>query len=82
MREHQQTKNTSMEETPKTSKTPTNPEITEGFVCDICEARFGTLSELQEHKRGHADPINEFRQEQNEMRGDIGAAGLPTSPLV
>lgn len=55
-------------------------EKTEKYICDICGDEFDDPTELGEHKKRHFRP--EFGREdvQREIRGDIGAAGLPTSP--
>lgn len=54
---------------------------TEEFSCDSCGEQFGTVSELEEHKRRHGRPGLRLHDEEREFRGDIGAAGLPTSPI-
>jgi hypothetical protein len=57
-----------------------SPEATE-FTCDICGEEFDTLSKLEEHKRRHGRPGLGLADEERRMSGDIGAAGLPTSPV-
>jgi hypothetical protein len=53
----------------------------ESFICDICGREYETVSDLEDHKESehlrHAEARDE---EQQEIRRDIGAAGLPTSP--
>jgi hypothetical protein len=52
------------------------------FICDICGEQFDTVSELEVHKRRHSRPGRGLEEEEREIRGDIGAAGLPTSPII
>jgi hypothetical protein len=64
------------------SKTATQPIIkSEEFTCDICGETFASLSALEDHKLRHRRPDSGLRDTQSEMRGDIGAAGMPASPL-
>ena len=64
------------------NKTATQPIIeTEEFTCDICGEKFASVSTLEEHKIRHGRPDSGLRDTQSEMRGDIGAAGMPGSPL-
>ena len=51
------------------------------FTCDMCGEEFVTVSELEDHKRRHDHIRLSSEDEQREFRGDIGAAGLPTSPI-
>jgi hypothetical protein len=54
----------------------------EDFICDVCGREFGTVSELEDHKEsGHLRHAHERDEEQQRIRRDIGAAGLPGSPL-
>jgi hypothetical protein len=62
-------------------KDDTKPPIPERYVCDICGEEFETLSDLEEHKREHLEPVHETLARASDIRGDIGAAGLPTSPI-
>lgn len=55
-------------------------ETPEKFTCDICREEFDDSSELQEHMKRHMRPEIGREDVQREIRGDIGAAGLPTSP--
>ncbi|MDP4220795.1 MAG: C2H2-type zinc finger protein [Bacteroidota bacterium] len=55
---------------------------TEEFVCDICGEKFNSISKLEDHKLRHSRPGLRLDDEERQMRGDIGAAGLPTSPTV
>jgi hypothetical protein len=48
------------------------------FTCDICGDKFASATELDEHVKTHRRPASGM---ENENRGDIGAAGLPTSPI-
>jgi transcription elongation factor Elf1 len=48
------------------------------FTCDICGDKFASATELDEHVKTHRRPASGM---ENENRGDIGAAGLPTSPM-
>jgi hypothetical protein len=50
----------------------------EKFICDICKEEFNSASELEKHKAGHLHLTP--GEEDREIRGDIGAAGLPTAP--
>lgn len=53
----------------------------ESFTCDICDAKFDTVSELEEHRKAHLRHVRaRTESEQDFPAGDIGAAGLPTSP--
>ena len=61
----------------KDSTTP----ISEKFTCDLCGEEFDSVTDLEEHKRNHAEPLRKTTASQREIRGDIGAAGLPTSPV-
>ncbi|MEP7235066.1 MAG: C2H2-type zinc finger protein [Ignavibacteriota bacterium] len=54
---------------------------TEEFRCDVCGEQFDTLSSLDSHKTRHNRPSSGLADTQREIRGDIGAAGMPTSPL-
>jgi uncharacterized Zn-finger protein len=54
----------------------------ETFICDICGKEFDSISSLQGHKRRHNSPVQNTEDSQREIRGDIGAAGLPTSPTL
>ena len=54
---------------------------TEEFKCDVCGEEFGTISELESHKYRHGHPALGRVDQEHETRGDIGAAGLPTSPM-
>ena len=54
---------------------------TDEFTCDICGEKFDSVSELEDHKLRHGRPGLSLDDEESEIRGDIGAAGLPTSPL-
>lgn len=64
------------------NKTETKSLIeTEEFKCDICGEEFGTVSELESHKYRHGHPALGRVDQEHEMRGDMGAAGLPTSPM-
>ncbi len=53
----------------------------EEYRCDLCGEIFSTATELEEHKHRHGRPALGHDDEQREVRGDIGAAGLPTSPI-
>ena len=53
----------------------------ERFTCDICGEEFQTVSQMEEHKLRHASPRRGLEDEERRIRGDIGAAGLPTSPV-
>lgn len=61
-------------------KNTLSPEVSE-FICDICGEEFDTVTELEEHKLRHGRPALGLADEEREIRGDIGAAGLPTSPV-
>ncbi len=64
------------------NKSTTQPIIeTEEFTCDLCGEKFGAVSDLEQHKLRHGRPSLGLRDEQSAMRGDIGAAGMPGSPL-
>ncbi len=64
-------------------ETTTQPIIeTEEFTCDMCGEKFETISSLEEHKLRHGRPGRGLSDTQSEMRGDIGAAGMPGSPIV
>ena len=65
----------------KTKEKKTLTSRTEEFTCDICGERFNTLSKLSEHKHRHGRPELGLKDEQKQMRGDIGAAGMPASPV-
>ena len=54
---------------------------TEEFTCDICGEEFNSVSKLEEHKLRHSRPGKGLEDEERMMRGDIGAAGMPTSPV-
>jgi hypothetical protein len=60
-----------------------NPNATTSkeFTCDLCGEEFDSVTDLEEHKLKHIEPIHETMSSQGEIRGDIGAAGLPTSPV-
>ena len=49
-------------------------------VCDICGEEFDSISELELHRTDHIEPETSDVEEQQDIRGDIGAAGMPTSP--
>jgi hypothetical protein len=53
----------------------------EEFVCDICGAELDSVSDLNEHKEEHMLRGRSRDEEQQNIRGDIGAAGLPGNPL-
>jgi hypothetical protein len=53
----------------------------EQFICDICGAELDSVSDLEEHKEEHLFRGRTRDEEQQEIRRDIGAAGLPGSPL-
>ena len=63
-----------------TEKNSISPKASD-FICDICGEEFDTLSDLEAHKVRHGRPGRKLEDEEREMRGDIGAAGLPTSPV-
>ncbi len=64
------------------NRSNTQPIIeTDEFTCDICGKKFDSLSTLENHKLRHGRPALGLEDEQSEMRGDIGAAGMPGSPL-
>ena len=46
------------------------------FKCDICGAELDSLSELSDHKKSHVIRV----EREDELRGDIGQAGLPMQP--
>jgi hypothetical protein len=54
---------------------------TEEFTCDICGKNFDSVSSLTAHKLRHSRPALGLKDEESQMRGDIGAAGLPTSAV-
>ncbi len=54
----------------------------EEFSCDVCGEKFKSVTELTEHKTRHGRPGLGLRDEQSSMRGDIGAAGMPGSPII
>jgi hypothetical protein len=56
-------------------------EVTSSFTCDICGEEFDTIIKLEEHKMRHAHRKLGLEDEQREFRGDIGVAGMPTSPV-
>lgn len=62
---------------------PTSQSTTEAeeFTCDICGKNFDSVSSLTAHKLRHGRPALGLKDEERQIRGDIGAAGLPTSPL-
>ena len=51
------------------------------FICDLCGKEFDSASEHEEHLAQHTHPARAEREEISDIRGDIGAAGLPTSPI-
>jgi hypothetical protein len=61
-----------------------NPDFhkDEKFICDICGEEYASVTDLEEHKIRHSQPRRGLEDEEREIRGDIGAAGLPTSPVV
>jgi hypothetical protein len=62
-------------------KDDTTPLIPERYICDLCGEEFETPSDFEQHKREHVEPVHEAMSRASEIRGDIGAAGLPTSPV-
>ena len=46
------------------------------FKCDICGAELDSVSELADHKKSHSPRV----EREDELRGDIGQAGLPMQP--
>jgi hypothetical protein len=55
----------------------------EEFQCDLCDASFDSISELEEHKAiYHHTSGRPSPTENREYQRDIGAAGLPTSSEV
>lgn len=58
-----------------------NTANVEEYKCDLCGETFNTATELEEHKHRHGRPALGHDDDQREVRGDIGAAGLPTSPI-
>jgi hypothetical protein len=59
-----------------------SPDLeTEKFTCDICGEEFDTVTKLEEHKVRHGRPARGLEDEERMLRGDIGAAGMPTSPV-
>ena len=53
----------------------------EKFSCDICGEEFASVTDLDEHKLRHSHFRYGLEDEERRIRGDIGAAGLPTSPV-
>lgn len=51
------------------------------FICDLCGAELDSVSDLEAHKADHVLRGRSRDEEQQQIRGDIGAAGLPGSPL-
>jgi hypothetical protein len=54
---------------------------TDNFICDLCGEKFDAVSDLEQHKLRHGRPGRGLTDTQHEIRGDIGAAGMPTSPV-
>ena len=55
--------------------------ISEEFICDLCGEEFDSISELDKHKRQHLHPTLTEDENDRDLRRDIGAPGLPTSPV-
>jgi hypothetical protein len=53
----------------------------EDFICDLCGKEFNSVSDLDEHKAEHRRHALAHDEKQRDIRRDIGAAGLPGSPL-
>ena len=51
------------------------------FICDICGEEFDSLSDIEEHKLNHLRPAKTEDEDDRDIRQNIGAAGLPTSPV-
>jgi hypothetical protein len=49
-------------------------------TCDICGEEFDSITDLELHRTDHLQPEESEVEHQQEIRGDIGAAGMPTSP--
>ena len=60
--------------------TPTS--VTDKFICDLCSEEFDSVTALEDHKLRHGRPGRVHEDSERSLRGDIGAAGLPTSPIV
>ena len=54
--------------------------VNDKFNCDICGEEFTSIVELTEHKLHHERPLVESMASRSTIDGDIGMAGLPTSP--
>jgi hypothetical protein len=54
----------------------------ENFTCDLCREEFDSASELQSHKQDHLRPAKTQDEDDRDIRRDIGAPGLPTSPVT
>jgi len=64
------------------NKSPTQDIVeTDRFICDICGKEFDSVTTLEQHKIRHNRPGLGLEDSQREMRGDIGAAGMPGSPI-
>ncbi|MDP4199455.1 MAG: hypothetical protein Q8922_02770 [Bacteroidota bacterium] len=51
------------------------------FQCDICGAEYDSITDLERHKHEHARIARTEEEDQQTIHRDIGAAGMPTSPL-
>jgi hypothetical protein len=51
------------------------------FVCDICGAGYDSVTDLDEHKQNHSRVVRTEENDQQNIREDIGAAGMPTAPV-
>ncbi len=51
------------------------------FVCDICGTEYDSVNDLDEHKQEHSRRVKAEENDQQNIREDIGAAGMPTSPV-
>ena len=63
------------------SQKPTPDGLSEEFACDLCGDKFDSISELAEHKQQHMHPTVTEDENDRDLRRDIGAPGLPTSPV-
>ena len=53
------------------------------FKCDLCGETFGSVSDLEEHKRDEHELPSHIRETENwDVQRDIGEAGLPGAPQV
>jgi len=59
--------------------TPNTSDTTK-HVCDVCGEEFDSITDLELHRTDHLEPEASEVEHQQTVRGDIGAAGMPTSP--